>query len=185
MISLSLILATIENEDDREKLAAFYRKYLNYSLNLAFFILKDPSSAEDAVQDSFKYIAENPWRVLDYEEKSAKWFLSELIRDFANNIIRKESRIQKFPLESIDSQVTEDSFLMAIEQARREEVKAAICQLGETDQIIIRLFYTYNFKTKEIAKTLKLSDANVRKRLQRARAKLKDSLESSKEAVYE
>ena len=108
-----------------------------------------------------------------------------MIRDFANNIIRKESRIQKFPLESIDSQVTEDSFLMAIEQARREEVKAAICQLGETDQVIIRLFYTYNFKTKEIAKTLKLSDANVRKRLQRARAKLKDSLESSKEAVYE
>lgn len=185
MLSLSVILAAIENEEDRQRLAAFYKKHLCYSLNLAFSILKDSSNAEDAVQDTFKYLAENPWRVLEYEEKSAKWFLSELIRDFSLNIIRKESGIQKLPLESLDQLVTEADFLETMEKARTEEIKAAVLQLDETDQAIIRLFYTYNYKTKEIAKIVKLSDANVRKRLQRSRAQLKHALESRREEVYE
>ena len=185
MLSLSLILATVENEDERKKLAAFYEKYLNYSLNLAFCILKDKASAEDAVQDTFQYLAEHPWRILQYEDKSAKWFLSELIRDFSLNIIRKESSIQKLPIESLDTHLSEDGFLETMEKARTEEIKAAVLQLDETDQAIIRLFYTYNYKTKEIAKIVKLSDANIRKRLQRSRAQLRHALESRREEVYE
>lgn len=184
MISLSLILATIENEDERKRLAAFYEKYLYYSLNLAFLILKDKSSAEDAVQDTFQYLVQHPWRILEFEEKSAKWFLSELIRDFSLNIIRKEMGIQKLPIESLDAHLTEDSFITAMEKSQTEDIKEAILQLSQTDQAIIRLFYTYNFKTKEIAGILKLSDSNVRKRLQRARAQLKNIIESGEE-VYE
>ena len=184
MLPLSLLLSTIENEDDRKRLAAFYEKYLYYSLNLAFFILKDKSSAEDAVQDTFQYLAQHPWRILEYEEKSAKWFLSELIRDFSLNIIRKEKGIQKLPIESLDEHLTEDSFITAMEKSQTEDIKEAILQLSQTDQAIIRLFYTYNFKTKEIAGILKLSDSNVRKRLQRARAQLKNIIESGEE-VYE
>ena len=81
--------------------------------------------------------------------------------------------------------VPEELFLQALESARTEDVKEAIEQLSETDKSIVRLFYTYNFKTKEIADIVKMSDTNVRKRLQRIRAQLKAILQESKEAAYE
>lgn len=185
MLSLSVFLALIDNEDDRERFADFYEKNKDYALNLAFSILHNPVLAEDAVQDTFEYLAEHPWRILEYEEKSAKWFLSELIRDFSNNIIRKEGGIRRVPLKSIDMNVSEELFLQVVESARTEDVKEAIEQLSETDKSIVRLFYTYNFKTKEIADIVKMSDTNVRKRLQRIRAQLKAILQESKEAAYE
>ena len=185
MLSLSVILAAIENEDDRKIIAAFYEKNLNYSLSLADSILHNRSFAEDAVQDAFEYIAKNPWRVVQFEEKSAKWFLTELVRDYALNIIRRENGVQKLPVEYLDKELNEVGFLTAIEQARIEDVKAAVEQLGETDRAVIRLFYKHKYKTKEIAKILKLSDSNVRKRLQRARGELKSILENSREEVYE
>ena len=185
MLSLSVFLALIDNEDDRAKFAVFYEKYKDYALNLANSILHNPVSAEDAVQDTFEYLAKHPWRILEYEEKSAKWFLSELIRDFSNNIIRKESTIQKVTFEYLDMQVTEAAFLEAIEQARTQDIKDAIEQLSETDQAIVRLFYTYDFKSKEIAAILNMSDTGIRKRLQRIRGQLKYILQESKEAAYE
>lgn len=183
MLPVSVFMDLIDNEDDRQSFASFYEKYKDYSLNLALSILHDTSLAEDAVQDAFMYLAKNTWRITDYEEKSAKWFLSELIRDFSNNIIRKENGISKVPLEDIDIIVSEEEFLQTMEVSAVDDIKSAISQLQETDQSIIRLFYTYEYKTKEIAQMLKMSDANVRKRLQRARAVLKSALD--KEGVYE
>ena len=185
MLSLSVFLALIDNEDDRQKFAVFYKKYKDYSLNLAFSLLHNHNAAEDAVQDTFEYLAEHPWRILDYEEKSAKWFLSELIKDFSNNIIRKESAIKREPLDIVDMNITDENFLKEMESVRTQDIKAAVLQLSQTDQAIVRLFYIHDFKTKEIAQILKLSDANVRKRLQRARNALKKSLEEYKEEVYE
>lgn len=184
MLSLSVFLALIDNEEDRKKFAVFYEKHKDYALNVALSLLHNYSVAEDAVQDAFGYLAEHPWRVLKYEESSAKSFLSELIRDFSNNIIRKESAFKKVPLYVIDMDISRESFSRTAENAMIEEVKDAILKLNETDQAIIRLFYIHKYKTKEIAKMLKLSDSNVRKRLQRARETLKKELEEHKEEVY-
>lgn len=52
------------------------------------------------------------------------------------------------------------------------EWQEALCVLNEPSRLIIVLYYAQGFKTKEIAKILKLSDNAVRARLSRARAQL-------------
>ena len=186
MLALSVILAAIENDEDREIIAAFFKKYKNYALAIAYSFLHNQQQAEDAVQGAFVRIVNEPRRVLDYEETSAKHYLAGMVRDLSKNIIRQEKRERKMPPEDINEALSEERFLKDMENEPVQEIMDAMEFLNDTDRSITHLHYIYGYPTKEIAQMLKMSDAAVRKRLQRARQKLHDIVKGEqKEAAYE
>ena len=79
---------------------------------------------------------------------------------------------EAFPLISSDIQVDDTTEKAVI----REIVLNCIEKLGEPDSSIIAFYYFYSRTTREIAKTLNMSDWAIQKRLSRAKKKLKQLL---------
>ena len=56
---IDLLLLTIENEEQRNKIEKIYNENYNWMLNVAFNITQDQYDAEDAVHSTFVSLIEN------------------------------------------------------------------------------------------------------------------------------
>ena len=73
---------------------------------------------------------------------------------------------------SLEDQLTTLSF----ESEEASQVFEAVMQLAPKYRIVVHLFYYEDYSVREIAEILKISEANVKTRLSRARAMLRDTL---------
>jgi len=60
------------------------------------------------------------------------------------------------------------------DSSKNEEIYMCVCSLKSNYKTIIMLYYYDNYSIKEIASILKISESNVKVRLNRARTKLKE-----------
>ena len=63
--------------------------------------------------------------------------------------------------------------------SQSEELFEAVMKLPEKQRTVIHLFYYEDYSIKEIADILKLSESNVKTRLTRGRAMLKEHLKEA------
>lgn len=63
--------------------------------------------------------------------------------------------------------------------SQSEELFEAVMKLPEKQRTVIHLFYYEDYSIKEIADILKLSESNVKTRLTRGRAMLKEQLKEA------
>ena len=161
----------------------YEQKLYNFSLRMC----RDPSDAEDMVQETFL----NVFRYLKdfrYETKFKNW----LYRIAASTCIKKR-RKSKFAPErelSLDEFIPKDEAeaqvqvpnwaLMPLDQLLNEELADMINQnilsLPEKYRLVIVLRDLEGFSTAETAQILGLSAANVKVRLHRARLFLREKL---------
>ena len=161
----------------------YEQKLYNFSLRMC----RDPSDAEDMVQETFL----NVFRYLKdfrYETKFKNW----LYRIAASTCIKKR-RKSKFAPErelSLDEFIPKDEAeaqvqvpnwaLMPLDQLLNEEladmINQAILSLPEKYRLVIVLRDLEGFSTAETAQILGLSAANVKVRLHRARLFLREKL---------
>lgn len=66
---------------------------------------------------------------------------------------------------------------LTFETPESEELFAAVMHLPDKYRIVIHLFYYEDYTVREIAEILKLSESNVKTRLSRGRALLKEKLQ--------
>jgi RNA polymerase sigma-70 factor (ECF subfamily) len=161
----------------------YEQKLYNFSLRMC----RDPSDAEDMVQETFL----NVFRYLKdfrYETKFKNW----LYRIAASTCIKKR-RKSKFAPErelSLEDFIPKDETeaqtqvpnwaLMPLDQLLNEEladmINQAILSLPEKYRLVIVLRDLEGFSTAETAQILGLSAANVKVRLHRARLFLREKL---------
>ena len=180
-----LIRAINSGQFDRfpDLVKRYEQKLYNFSLRMC----RDAADAEDAVQETFL----NVFRYLKnfrYETKFKNW----LYRVAASTCIKKR-RKSKFAPErelSLDEFLPQDETevpdqvprwaLMPLDKLLNDEladkINAAIFTLPEKYRLVIVLRDIEGFSTAETAQILKLSDANVKVRLHRARLFLRDKL---------
>ena len=180
-----LIQATNSGQFDlfHELVKRYEQKLYNFSLRMC----RDPSDAEDMVQETFL----NVFRYLKdfrYETKFKNW----LYRIAASTCIKKR-RKSKFAPEreiSLEDFIPKDEAeaqaqvpnwaLMPLDQLLNEEladmINQAILSLPEKYRLVIVLRDIEGFSTLETAQILGLSDSNVKVRLHRARLYLREKL---------
>jgi RNA polymerase sigma-70 factor (ECF subfamily) len=166
-----------------ELVKRYEQKLYNFSLRMC----RDPSDAEDMVQETFL----NVFRYLKdfrYETKFKNW----LYRIAASTCIKKR-RKSKFAPErelSLEDFIPKDEgeaqeqvpnwAMMPLDQLLNEEladmVNQAILSLPEKYRVVIVLRDLEGFSTAETAHILGLSAANVKVRLHRARLFLREKL---------
>jgi RNA polymerase sigma-70 factor (ECF subfamily) len=166
-----------------ELVKRYEQKLYNFSLRMC----RDPSDAEDMVQETFL----NVFRYLKdfrYETKFKNW----LYRIAASTCIKKR-RKSKFAPErelSLEDFIPKDEAeaqeqvpnwaMMPLDQLLNEEladmVNQAILSLPEKYRLVIVLRDIEGFSTAETAQILGLSAANVKVRLHRARLFLREKL---------
>lgn len=135
---------------------------------LAYSIVLNKEDAEDVVSESilkaYSHLAELK------DAKKMKAWLFQIIANESKTCLRKRKRIE----------LTEDPSLFSAKENKTEaphDLLEYVYQLGESFREVILLYYFEEFRVKEIARILAISEGTVKSRLSRAREALKEALE--------
>ena len=147
-----------------QELAASYQGSL---FAAAFNICKNAQDAEDVVQDTFvQYYTTK--KEFESEQHIRAWLMRVAVNK-AKNVNRTFWRRNKISIE--DYMET-----LVFETPAAETLFETVMQLPEKYRIVIHLYYYEEYAVREIAQILKLSESNVKIRLSRGRAMLKETL---------
>ena len=147
---------------DREEL---FLKYMDQIYRMAFFMLSNTHDAEDAVQETYvRMLIKHPQFV---DEEHGKAWLLRVCINICKNQIRFRKRHPQIGLEEIRIKI--DSF-------REWEMLNEISQLSGKLKDALILHAVEGYYIKEISAILKISEAAVKKRLQRGREALNKRL---------
>ncbi len=147
-----------------QELAASYQGSL---FAAAFNVCRNAQDAEDVVQDTFvQYYTSK--KEFESEQHIRAWLMRVAVNK-AKNINRTFWRRNKISNE--DYMET-----LVFETPAAETLFETVMQLPDKYRIVIHLYYYEEYAVREIAQILKLSESNVKIRLSRGRAMLKETL---------
>lgn len=174
---LDMFLTLLDTQEDKEKFAYLYDTYKNLMYWIAIKKTNCIEDAEECVQDTFFYAAKHFDRIGEVDSKRTKCYLSTIVSGFAIDIYNKS--INESTAE-FNQEIEKDSDGDAFNEFDSVEISVMIDKiLCEQDKIFLYLKYVYGYKSVEIADIYGVNDTYVRKRIQRAKKKLKDSLSQS------
>ena len=152
-------------ELDLEQLYTKYRDNI-FAIGLNYF--GNPSDADDIVQETFYKLSKSRTD-FDSEEHIRAWLFRVAV-NLAKNVRRSIWRHKTVPLEDYMETLTFVS-------PESETLFAEVMRLPEKYRIVIHLFYYEDYSVREISQILKISESNVRVRLNRGRKMLKQTLQ--------
>lgn len=134
---------------------------------VAFNVCKNREDAEEVVQDAF---IQYHLKKLDFqsEEHIRAWLIRVTINK-AKNAARTFWRRHRTSLE-------ETMAALNFNDQESEQLFEAVMALPQKYRIVVHLFYYEDYSVHEMAELLSLSESNVKTRLSRARAMLRDTL---------
>ncbi|MCH5299178.1 MAG: sigma-70 family RNA polymerase sigma factor [Ruminococcus sp.] len=173
---LQFYLTLVDGAEEKSKFEQIYIQYRGLMLSRAYEILRDTGLAEDAVHNAFIRILQNIAKLDDVESPRTKSFVVIVAENVAKTMYAKNMRQNVVPLdETYQSPV---SIAEAAEsRISAEYVAQKIAELPEQYSRVMMLKYLNQLTNREIASALKISEAAVRKRLERARRELSRLLE--------
>ncbi len=148
-------------EKNRETVEKIVGEYGDTIYRLALHYVRNAFDAEDVVQEVLLAFFQR-----DIPEERRKAWLLRVTVNKSLDILRKRKRQAALPREPA-----------AVEEgpSLAEELKS----LSPLDRELVYLFWFEGYTSREIAGLVRLSDGAVRKRLERAKKKLKEILEDN------
>ena len=170
-----------------DELSQAYLKYCDMVYRIALLRTKSQAQAEDIQQDVFMALVRYSDRIRSEEHLKAwlirvtqsackKHFRSLWVRltvQYDDDLSKDESENRPPDVNQSDWNEQEERD-HPYDELVREEVEA----LPETSRTVIHLFYYEEMSVREIARTLRISEQNVKTRLSRARDKLRQQMGS-------
>ena len=172
-------LSLMDTEDEKTKFEQIYHQYRKLMFYIANQILCDDALAEDAVQDAFIKIIENLDKIEDVDCHKTKSFLVIIVRNHSINLYNERKRKAWVSLENIDYMLFEDLIWDKINDNLEESdaLGLIINKLPVIYRDVITLKYVHEFSNEEIAMSLNINEATVRKRIERAKNKIQAMME--------
>ena len=178
---LSLYLALLKTPEEKRRFEHLYLTYKNVLYNYAFEILKDIHLSEDAVSETFLILTDHMDNINDRSDRDARNYLIIIVKNEARAIMRKHSR-EVYDEEKLDALPDMQDVELSVESKdEKERVFHQIKQLKPIYADVLILKYYYDLKGEEIASSLGISLENVKIRLHRGKALLKEKLECEKQ----
>lgn len=172
---LSLCLALIEDESDKQKFETMFYKYENLMYHCARKRLNNQQDVEDAVSITFLKVAKNIKIFDEAISDRTKYTLIKIVDRTAINIYKQKERRDDFfvPLQDWDHVEEESNTDLEL------TVAAAIEKLPEEQRRIINLRYSEGYTNREIAALLDYTVTKVDKMISRARKDLERMLDGA------
>lgn len=183
---LSFYLSLLDSDEEKDQFEQIYTTYRNLMYYIARRILQDDSLAEDAVHNAFIKIIGHLDKIQDISSHKTKGFLVIVVENTSKDIYNKRKHdnvvsFDSFEVELSDSHDLEES---VIDQINVTDLVKEIETLPSIYRDVLMMRFIYEYSYKEISKIMNISEATVRKRLERARQKLL-SVSEKEEAFYE
>ena len=183
MILIPCVITSLPEGDDKTYMEWLYRTHCRLMYATAWKLIRDPEDVRDIVSESCLRLIAKISLLRTLEEHQLKSYIASTVRNLSiTHLVRlNRGRI------AID-QASEDTPLPAdcegpegdlLLQEELDRVWAAVEQLPEPEQTIMRLKYELDLSTREIAEQTGLMPGSVSKRLNRARNFLKKRLYAS------
>jgi len=160
--------------------SAQYKLYLTYAdamFAICNRLVVSIEDAEDILQDAF-VIAFTRIDKLKDERKFGGWLKTITINECLNFLKRKKIHFDDLPENIAIADETEELPF----EPDAEAVNEAIAELPAGSRIIFNLYLIENYKHKEIADMLKISESTSKSQYQRAKQLLKEKLIPTKDA---
>ena len=163
-------------EGDTQAYRHLVDKYRDMAYTVALKLMKDESRAEEIAQESFIKAYEKLSKFKG--DASYSTWLYTIVYRTAIYHLRKNNPIVELDIESYNlTNVNDVASKIMIAQEEKLQVRNAIDQLPRLEAMIITLYYLDGKSVDEIAIITRLSQANIKVKLFRARKKLKKILE--------
>lgn len=167
---LELYLALLDSSEEKAEFTRIYDRYKRLVFHTAWTVLRDEALAEDVLQEVFLYIAQNFSRMPVQNGHKMARYLVLAGRTRAINLLEKQKR--EIPDEDAAAQAAVDAVeipenaVVSTEQTQR--LLELVAGLKETYRAPLELL-AEGRTCAEIAAALGLSEAAVRKRIERGR----------------
>lgn len=163
-----LALSTLETDEQRNELDAFYRKYKHRLHAIAFSKLHKDDLAEDAVQTAFMEIAQKPERFFNKSDKDRLSYCAIIVRNVAVDLFKDTV---KHTGEELTDDMVDDTLSvedLVIGELSRDELMEVVNSLSDANRDAIFLKIHYHMSNSEIARDLGINETAVRKRISKA-----------------
>ena len=145
-------------------------KYSDLLFRICFLILKNEQDVGDVIQETFiQYMKKHP--DFDTEEKKKAWLI-KVSQNKCKDFLRFHKRHSYVPLDEVEDLLVDTSEEKASNRIQLEE----IWELDYKLKSVVILYYIEGYSIKETAQMLAISESACKKRLERARNKLKEIL---------
>jgi RNA polymerase sigma factor (sigma-70 family) len=146
-------LVALAARSDQSALAELYDRYGRTAYGLALRVLRDPTLAEDAVQEAFLTVWRTASRFMPERGKASTWILT-LVHRRAVDAVRREQRRHADSLERAAEPVVEGAEEDAFLRLQRERVQAALRHLPDPQREALELAYYGGFSQAQLAERL-------------------------------
>lgn len=171
---LPIAFGAINNENDKSKIEQIWHEYENIMFRVAYKILNNQHSAEDAVSEACIKIIRNLQKIQNISSNETKALIVIIVRSVSIDIIRKSnSRLEDYkevseiiPDKSLDIQEN------IIAKESYETIMKTIKALPEHQKDVVYLSFIYEYSHKEISEILGISENASRKRLYDAKKEI-------------
>lgn len=171
---LPLYLSMIDTDEDRAKFAALYERYSRLMFYIARQILDDEQLSEDAVQEALLRIARNMHKVGEVSCPQTRNFTVIITRNAALTLKKQACQAAEEELDVLDR--ARGNIDELFEQVSKKQLTECILKLPDIYRDSLYLYHLYGYSLGETASLLGTSLENVKKRVQRARAMLRNML---------
>ena len=177
---LLFCLSSIDDAAEKTKFEKIYYAHRHAMLYTAQQILRDQHLAEDAVQEAFLRITKHLHKINVDDCHKTKAFVVIIVKNIAINMYNKRKKTAEVFLfeEVVENAISVD---LSGEDNDIAKIVQAMKRLPEIYAHIMMLRYLHDLNDKACAQLLNVSEAAVRKRLERGRALLKNELEKESE----
>ncbi|WP_313343031.1 RNA polymerase sigma factor [Sedimentibacter sp.] len=171
-----IYLNLLDTEEEKSKFEQIYNYYKLTMFYVAKSILKDDYLSEDAVHDAFINIAKSMDNISDVISPRTKGYVVIIVRNISLNILKKQKPIAE--IEDFDENVSYDISLEdeILSKLSFDFIIEEIMNLPVIYKDVLYLSYVEDLSTQEISKLINISNEAVKKRLQRGRKKLVESI---------
>lgn len=164
--------------DQQELLAVMYDMYEQPMYAIAYSILHSVQQAEDAVQDSFLKLIQYLPTIQKPDSMKTKGLVKQIVRTTAIDQYRKNYSDNEHIAEQKIAAADMQEQVVAMPGLEEQSfVKDLLKTLPEDYLEVIKLRSYYGFSTREAAQILSISEANVCKRMERAKKLIRNKME--------
>jgi RNA polymerase sigma-70 factor (ECF subfamily) len=155
-----------------ESFGALYQRYYSSMVALAYSVLGDRDSAEDAAQEVFA-TACRQLTSLRHSNKFGAW-LAGICRNTARQMLRVKGKTTSFcdPAKREPSDTRQPAENTDGQEHRRDAIRQAVWRLPPAERELIVLRYYNGFSHAQLSRVLDISSSAVNGRLIRAKRKI-------------
>ena len=168
---------------DRKAQFELYKLYSKAMYNICLRMLGSVENAEDALQNSFVDV----FSKLDsfrFESAIGAWIKRIVINNCINHM--KKRKIDLMELNDNVHHLAEDNFTPSVSDSNLnvEMIQKAIMQLPEGYRVVFTLYAMEGYDHEEIGEVLGVTEATSKSQYSRAKAKLRDILQSPRHVKF-